>query len=641
MKRSASFIYIFLMTAFVLLPLISNPEMLFGRNNDLSEFFYPIFNFIRMNFDKNKELPLWNNVFLSGTPLLPDPQSPLFYIPNIIYLIFTFKQAVYISIFLHLLTGGISFYLLCNSIFKFDQKISTFIACLYIGNIKVFALLEAGHLGLLQAWGWIPLAVYLLFSLYKDTKLTRAIFLGLVLSFIFYSHVLTFFICLLAIGLLSILINFYYKTLNYKFFVQFLLAIILCFSLSAISLIPQISWTGETTRYLLVNKPDVYPKWSSKMELIKLAVTPLIENFKNFDTEKAISIGILPAILSIFGFIKLKKSLKIYLIIISIPLLLISLNNSSLIYSVLMRIPAYALLRVSTRVWFIITLILLILSGFGLSKLNKNLQKVIIILGIFEILLTGYLYISKPYSKPKNEITDEIYQLLSSKDEIYRVFCTTRCISQSKASQYNLQLVDGYSTLQQNNYYKLSWQFTNSHWDYYSLSTPPFGIYLYKKIQPDPISLGLLNTKFVISPHTLTDKNFVLYKTISNFKIYKNKLYHPRAWGLQDKEEIPLSIKYYSPNKIIVNTDNSEITSITFSEIYSSGWIAYLNGSEKTEVLENPIGLRSVNIKNDTKYVELVYEPSEFKIGFIITISSYLLIIIYAVAGFTKRHFKL
>ncbi|PJA42828.1 hypothetical protein CO176_01325, partial [Candidatus Woesebacteria bacterium CG_4_9_14_3_um_filter_39_10] len=105
------FLVIFLTVLFFYLPIFLKPNILLERENDLQGFFWPIIYFVKNQILTNHELPLWNNVFFGGTPLLPDPQSPLFYFPNIIFLILPIGIGFIASFFLHSVLAGVGMYI--------------------------------------------------------------------------------------------------------------------------------------------------------------------------------------------------------------------------------------------------------------------------------------------------------------------------------------------------------------------------------------------------------------------------------------------------------------------------------------------------------------------------------------------------
>ncbi len=163
------------------------------------------------------------------------------------------------------------------------------------------------------------------------------------------------------------------------------------------------------------------------------------------------------------------------------------------------------------------------------------------------------------------------------------------------------------------------WQLSGAYWNIYTLSLPPIGTYTFEKPQPDAESLGLYNTKYVLSPYPLTNKDFVLAATIDGLNIYMNNLYKTRAYfRSEDTPSAPIIID--TPNHIQIDTSSKTSNQLILSEVYSSGWNAYLNGVDRVKVLETPTSLRQIDLKSDTEYVDFFYEPESFKAGIITTI---------------------
>lgn len=626
-KKVLPIFIILIFTAIFYLPIFIHPNILISRGNDLTEFFWPIFYFVRKSIFNNHQLPFWNNLFFSGTPLLPDPQSPIFYLPNIILLFFNnIDLGLLISIFIHIFTAGLGMFYLSNKGFKFSMKVSLFCSFLYISSPKLSGFIEAGHFGLITSWSWIPFAFLSTILLGKKPNIKKTIILSIFLSLIFYSHILIFGITIISVSLLFIYLTFSQKNAYSKNLFYFLFVGIFTFGLVAISFIPQISWQGQTTRNLLLNDPDVYPKWLGLKDFLKASLFPIIygPNFIwNLDTEKTIGVGFFTMVLAVIGFIKIKKNQKILTTLVVLIITLISLNNISPINNLLIKQNWYILLRVSTRFWFIIVIISILLAGKGLENLirkrkYKFLIYIIAFLSISELLLTSWARITKPTTPNANLAPKGVYEFLKNDNSKFRVFCLTRCLSQRDSAIYGLELADGYGTLQQLNYYHYSEQLSQSFYrNRYTLSIPPFEIFEYESLQPYSPNLSSYNIKYVISNHSLKDKNLKLIRQIDKFQIYENMINLPRS-------NYPINI--YSPNFIQIDTSIHKSKNIILSEVYNKDWSAYLNGKEETMIIETQDKTREVIIKNDTKFVNFVYTPKNFIIGSIITFVTMIII---------------
>ena len=633
-KHLWSFVII-LLTAFVyFLPIIFDPTLLLNRNNDLKEQFWPVFYYLREQVLLNHAFPLWNNLFLSGTPLLPDQQFSLFYPLNLLFVVFPTDNAFVIYFLLHSILAGISMFLLSKYGFSFSKLTSLILSLMYIFTPKLSGYIIAGHPGLFATQTWLPLLILSIILMIKRPSLTWSILLSFSLAGIFYTHTVIFVLSSIFSLILFLLLFLHVKG-NKRSVVFFLIGVLLTFGLIAVTFLPQIEWIPHTNRFLLLQDRDVHPKWLSLMEFTKSIFTPWLLDIKNIESEKLLSIGIAPSLLAFVGLIKLRKKIKFLFISLLCIVVIVSLNNISPFINQLLSQDWFILMRVSTRIWFVLIFICLYLAGLGLESLlnNKKFKKISLIFifaVLVELLLFSWTKLSTPIVDNSNQAPIAILEFIKKDRQQFRVFCINRCISQKDAAINNLELIEGYNTLIQKNYYQQSWQLTNSYWSYYSLSLPPFGIIQFTKIRPDAKSLGEYNTKYIVSPYQLNDNYLKLIQQSGNYYLYKNDLFKERAYYLEN--QIPTNaakIVEYTPNFIRIDTSNHKEKNLVLSEVYSKGWNAYLNGKEPVNVQEKSNALRLVDIKEDTQFVDFRYEPTTFKIGLVITLfTSFLIIII-------------
>lgn len=602
---------IFLCSCLLFLPIIREPSIFLTRGNDLEEFFWPTYYFTKHSIFTFHQIPLWNNAILSGTPLVTDPQAPIFYLPNIIFLFLPLDTAFVLSSLVHIALAGLSMFFLTKHILKTTTKLSLLASFLYILSPNLASHIEAGHFGLLMAWAWIPFIFLFTIKLAQSPTFYLATALAFFFSALFYTHLVTF----LIIASATIPLYFYFlPKKHFKNVFPYFTAAILTFGLTAIALLPQLAWQPFSTRNILLASPDLYPKWVSFSEFLKALVLPQITT-----TEKAITLGLTQTFLSLIAFLVLPKTKKTLILITIFFIVTISLNNLSPISFLLPQVSFITLARVTTRFWPINNIMFTLLSVYTLQKFKKNniLVNTSSLLLITESLFISWSYIHKeiPPSQINRFAPQEVYEYLSRDPDLFRVFCTTRCLSQKQAAIFNLQLIEGYNTIQQKNYNEAAWQLTGSYWDYYTLTIPPIGTYKMGSPQPDPKSLGEYNTKYIISPYLLTNPNFIFDQEFQGYKIYLNTLYQPRA---------NTPITYYSPNKIIFDTTN--LTGpIQLSEVYSPGWLSE----------ESPNHLRVINPPNTNSF-SAIYHPVNFRTGQLITLTT-IIIIIYAIYFHQKR----
>lgn len=474
-------------------------------------------------------------------------------------------------------------YLLGRSL-NISKMPSFFMAILFALSPKYFSYLEAGHLGMIYSWAFLPW-IFLSTALLLKGHNLKFLFIFLVSAYSIYVNHVFIFIYALAFNFLYILVS----GAKVK---PWLFAHIILFVIISPILIPQMIWSSDTTRQLLILNPEVFPVWNGKREFLSNLIV------SSRDTEKNIAIGIGTLILSFAGLKKLKRKYLTIFIPTLIIILLVASNNVSPIYKFLMGQNWFLITRVSTRIWPFVLMGFILLAGKGietLSKINK-LFWIVALAAVIETASGSYFVFTK-------KITDldkapvELTNYISQDRGIFRIFCTTRCISQKQAAINNLELIEGYGTLQQNNYYRESQQLMQGFWrNRYTLSVPPFEIYMYEKLQPSAVALSKLRVKYVISPHDLTDTGLSKIKSYGKYKLYRNLLYKNPNYQI------------YTPNFIRVSVQGKP-HELEIPEIYNRFWVARLNGIEEVEIRETGDSTRKVKIKSDTKFVDFTYEP--------------------------------
>jgi len=621
MKKSLPYLVILFAVFIFYLPIFINLRLFLDKNNDLQEFFWPIYYFVKEQIIKNHQIPLWNNMILSGTPLLPDPQAPFFYLPNIIFLLLPINLGFIVSAFIHTFIGGIGIYFVGKKVLNLKNFAAVFCAILFVFSPKLAGYVEAGHFGLILSWAWLPWVFLSTVMVAKKPKILWSILLSISSAGLFYTHSTTFIYAMFLSGIVFILLILKNKN-KVKSMYHYALGGILSFGLSAIALLPQISWIPQTNRFLLAQNPQVWPIWNSKPEFIRQILLP-----ENTDSEKWIPLGVITLGLAFYGFIKIKKTYKLLLLILVLTVLIISANNLTPFYKILISQKWFDYLRVSTRIWFGISLTVIFLAGIGFEKIKRF--RFLFCLALIEALALSWFRLNKPAPQVKYA-PKEVYEFLLKDKDKFRVYCITRCLSQKEAAINHLELIDGYSTLIQKNYNSHALQLTGAYWDYYTLSIPPIGS-LTETLHPNINSLGEYNAKYIISPYKVDDINLKYLVKIEDFIIYLNKKYQPRS---------PAPIIKYLPNTIIIDTSNYNQNFIVVSEVFNKDWKAYLDNNTEIRIQETPNRLRHIDLPQSTNELTLKYAPKFFDIGKIISLLSLITIFTLGFYSFKTRKNK-
>jgi|WetSurSiteA1Bulk_404760.scaffolds.fasta_scaffold02850_2 hypothetical protein len=644
------FVAIILFCLVIYLPIIINPNLIFLKRNDLTDFFVPLVEYSKLSILNNHLLPLWNNFMLSGTPLVSDPQSPLFYLPNLIFLITNNIRGGFLILFIiHTIIGTIGIYLCGKYLFKFGGPASLLASLFYFFIIRTPFYLEAGHVGLVYTTAYLPLILLSYKKLLNSKNYLWSICLGVCMAEIYYLHTVTFVVVFFALILLFIIDSFFSKNTYFwkKTRANLTTSIIVFFGLTAVVLLPQLAWFPETTRKLILVTKELHPIWLSKKEFLYATLLPWLKStdyLGQLDTEKFITVGMGLTFLSLGGLFLLDRKKKIIIILSAIIVGLFALNNLTPFGKLLSSQSLFLFLRVTTRFWLLNSFIIIFLAMKCLDKYlektswKKRLVLIIFILSLIELTFVSYSKLIKA-GHPQNFVPEQLINIIKNDKGLFRVFCLNRCIPQNIAATNNIQLVEGYSTIQQYNYYRQMWQFTNNYWNYYTLSLPPIGLYTFSTIKPDAKALGEFNTKYVISPYPLDNPNFQLAAKEDSYLLYLNKLFLPRTYLLKNNHYFPVAeVVSHSPNEIVVKINQNISDHLILAEVYSKGWKAYLNGTEAVRVQERPNALQSADINNSTKFVTFRYEPKGYKFGLRISSITLAAITLYLFYKFGKNN---
>ena len=212
-------------------------------------------------------------------------------------------------------------------------------------------------------------------------------------------------------------------------------------------------------------------------------------------------------------------------------------------------------------------------------------------------------------------------EYLKTQSKQFRVYSPSYSLPQQVAAFYGLELVDGIDPLQLRNYINFFEKASGIGHKGYSVTVPPFETATpeidNQDIDPDPVLLGMLNVRFVVSEFDLNSEGLNLVARIDSTRIYENLKVLPRAWIQPDKlsfetksQEIP--VVFYSPNQIVLDATGPGL--MVLSEIYYSGWYATVDGQEAA--IGNHSGVfRAVELSPGKHVVKFFYQPDSVYIG--------------------------
>lgn len=371
---------------------------------DPIRFFYPGRTFTN-EMVRNGELPLWNPYNFSGSPFLGNFQSAFFYPFNVFYLFFAPIVAWSILIFIQPLLAMLFTYLYLQ--YLQIRKIAAFFGAFAFGFSGFITIWSQEAPVVSQTALWLPLVLFGIEGFLKTNKklylfcvifaLTCTIFAGF-FQMAFYIFAFSFLYALFRI-----------KTEKKKDWILHIFVIFIAFGvsilLSSIQLIPSIEAFIESPRHSS-GANYLFDTYLLPITHIVQVVIPDIfgspgsYNFfgRGAYHETVLSIGVIPFIFALFALFFRKENKMIYFFGVALVVtffLTIDSPLTRIFYQLpIPLIPTF----LPTRIFFLTTFSLSILSAFGLSYFIKKkdayskriLTAISLVLFLFLILVMLY-----------------------------------------------------------------------------------------------------------------------------------------------------------------------------------------------------------------------------------------------------------
>lgn len=318
-----------------------------------------------INALKDHVLPLWNPYNFSGTPLLANFQSAVFYPFNVLYLLFSQMIAWSILVMLQPFLAGIFTYLYCRKIGITD--IGAFLSGISFSfSSFMIVWLEYNTIG--HVILWLPLILLSVEQLLvKKTYLWMGIFIFSLISSLFAGHPQIFMYLIFFV----VCYMLYRTTSVKKSRMLFLVLLLLSLGIGAIQLLPGIELLIESARSShtyddFINKILIAP-WQLIMLLVPdFFGNPATRNYWISDTYigKVIGIGLIPLFFTLLTFWKRKNPFIHFFIITAAVVFLFATLNPVTLLLYKMEIP-FISSSAPTLAIFLFCFSLSVLSGFG------------------------------------------------------------------------------------------------------------------------------------------------------------------------------------------------------------------------------------------------------------------------------------
>ena len=341
--------------------------------SDISIAHYPYTLYLRNALSSEGRIPLWSSFILSGHPFAANPLSGLWYPPGWLTLILPLPFGFNLLVLLHLLWGGIGWYVLLVGD-GLQHRSALFGALAFVAMPKLFAHYGAGHLTLLYAVPWTPWLLWVSREASKN-RIQRFPWLeGAILALIFLADVRwSIFAAALwfAYGITHSHIGGEKKHLLRVFktpvtlFGQVIIAGLLIAPL-ALALAQFVFHTNRSQ----MTTGDVF---TYSLPFVRL-LGYLFPDFGGFH-EWMIYVGAAVFLLALIALITggSNKSYKFWIWTAGVSLLF-SFGSQIPFLSFLARLPLFSLMRVPSRALFITGMSLTVLAAYGLQGLHDGLD---------------------------------------------------------------------------------------------------------------------------------------------------------------------------------------------------------------------------------------------------------------------------
>jgi hypothetical protein len=373
-------------------PHFSQTHFVFG--GDVVGFTFPMWAFIAKAVQSG-ELPLWIPFMASGYPST-QILSTLLYLPNILFVVFSFPLALTLIYLFHLWFAGFGAYLLAsrNGIGRVGSLLS---GCAFMLSAPLMVRIWAGHLGYVEAHAWIPwVALCGLSAIEKRNVFWISLAGGAscVLLFLTTFQILLYAFLLLGVPwawqIVSNLVHYrrQMKLDTIRAIISLPLVGMLAMCLGAVAVLPSVELSGSIVRSSGLDYTAATASSYSPAGLLTLIVPDLFglawkgtESYiaGAYYVESMVYVGALTLALALLAIVKVKRREVKGALLLTCFALLIMMGRYTPFYELIFRfVPGVQLFRIPARAHAFVALGLAILAGHGFDFLVNASQKTII-----------------------------------------------------------------------------------------------------------------------------------------------------------------------------------------------------------------------------------------------------------------------
>lgn len=347
---------------------------------------------------KNGNLPIWNPYNFSGTPLLANFQSAVFYPLNILFFIFSFDLAWGLLVFLQPVLAGFFLYLYLR--FLKVSKIGSLLGslCFSFGSYSI-VWLEWNTI--IHTILWLPLILLSIEKIFLGSKNWLLILLLALISSFFAGHMQVFFYIFLITIIYTLIKIIRLKQNRKNTILLFIICLLLFAAVTSVQWLPTLKFISLSNRaYDLgdFTKPGWFIPWQNLIQFLApdFFGNPATANYWGvWNYGEFIGyLGIIPLIFALSAVIFRRDKKTLFFSLLALFALVFALPTPLAKLPYILKLPFLSTSQ-PTRLMSIIDFSLSILAAFGFDWFirNKNDKKIVsVILPL--VLLMGFCWLA-------------------------------------------------------------------------------------------------------------------------------------------------------------------------------------------------------------------------------------------------------
>ncbi|MCJ7740412.1 YfhO family protein [Candidatus Microgenomates bacterium] len=347
---------------------------------------------------KNGNLPIWNPYNFSGTPLLANFQSAVFYPLNILFFIFSFNLTWGLLVFLQPVLAGFFLYLYLR--FLKVSKIGSLLGslCFSFGG---FAIAWFEWNTIVHTVLWIPLILLSIEKIFLGSRKWMPILLLALISSFFAGHMQVFFYIFLITIIYTLIKIIRLKQNRKNTILLFIICVLLFAAVTSVQCLPTLNFISLSNRaYDLgdFTKPGWFIPWQNLIQFLApdFFGNPVTANYWGvWNYGEFIGyLGIIPLIFALSAVIFRRDKKTLFFSLLALFALVFALPTPLAKLPYILKLPFLSTSQ-PTRLMSIIDFSLSILAAFGFDWFirNKNDKKIVsVILPL--VLLMGFCWLA-------------------------------------------------------------------------------------------------------------------------------------------------------------------------------------------------------------------------------------------------------